>query len=92
MTPFMNFLVLLIVAGVVAAILHYGFKFHVVSGHWSFVSKVIVGYIGASYGTAWFGEWFEGVSVGDVYLLPTALGAAALLILVVDVVKSLRHS
>ena len=53
---------------------------------------MIVGYIGASYGTAWFGEWFEGVAVGDVYLLPTALGAAALLILVVDVVKSLRHS
>ena len=60
----------------VAAILHYGFKSHVVSGHWSFVSKVIVGYIGASYGTAWFGERFEGVAVGDIYLLPTALGVS----------------
>ena len=89
---FMSFLVLLIVAAVVAAILHYGLKFYIVAGNWSFVSKVIVGYIGAAYGSTWFGEWFAGVAAGGVYLLPAALGAAALIILVVDVVKTLRHS
>ena len=89
---FMSFLVLFIVAAVVAGILHYGLKFYIVAGHWSFISKLIVAYIGASYGSTWFGEWFDGVVASGVYLLPAIFGAAALTILVVDVVKTLRHS
>ena len=94
MTPldFMGFMVLLAVALLVAAILHYGLKFYIVSGHWSFASKVIVGYVGAMYGPAFFGHWFEGLVVGGVYLLPAALGAFALVVLIIDVVKTLRHS
>ena len=44
---FGSFLVLLAISAVVSAILHYGFKYYVVSGTGSYISKVIVGWLGA---------------------------------------------
>ena len=41
---YLSFLVLLIISIVVCAILHYGCKYYVTPGLWSFCSKVVVGY------------------------------------------------
>jgi hypothetical protein len=43
---FASFLVLLIISVVVCAILHFGLKYYVVPGVWSFLSKVVIGYVG----------------------------------------------
>ena len=57
---FISFLILLIISVVVSAMLHYGFKYYVMPGFWSFCSKVVVGGIGlAGYppsSTAMFGS------------------------------------
>jgi uncharacterized membrane protein YeaQ/YmgE (transglycosylase-associated protein family) len=84
--PFAYFLTLLIVSVVVSAVLHFGFKVYVRPGLDSFISKVIIGYIGAWQGPAVFGAWL--VQVNDVYIIPAILGSLALLILMIDLVKT----
>ncbi len=59
---FGSFLALLIISVVVSAILHYGLKFYVRAGTGSFISKVIIGWIGAWLGSPVFGHWPEGLS------------------------------
>ena len=76
--PFISFLLLLVISLVVSGILHYWLKFYVAPGLWSFLSKVVVGYIGAWLGTPVFGNWLEGVNYGDVYILPAVVGSFAL--------------
>jgi uncharacterized membrane protein YeaQ/YmgE (transglycosylase-associated protein family) len=87
---FTSFLVLLIISVFASAVLHFVFKLYARPGFNSFISKVIWGYIGAWQGSAVFGQWFEGVKTGDVYLIPAILGSLALLILMVDLVKTLN--
>ena len=83
-----SFLALLVISIVVAAVLHYGLKFYVRAGLTSFVSKIIFGYIGASWFGSMFGQW--GPTNGTIYYVPAVLGAAALLVLVVDIVKTVH--
>jgi uncharacterized membrane protein YeaQ/YmgE (transglycosylase-associated protein family) len=85
---FGSFLVLLIISVVVSGILHYGFKFYVRSGTVSYLSKVVVGWIGAWLGSPVFGHWWEGLNYGQVYYVPAILGSLAALILVVYCVKT----
>ena len=85
--PFLSFLSLLIISVVVSAILHYGVKYYVTPGPWSFCSKVVVGYIGAWLGTPVFGKWWDGISYGDVFIIPAILGSLALIVVCVDVAK-----
>jgi uncharacterized membrane protein YeaQ/YmgE (transglycosylase-associated protein family) len=85
---FGSFLVLLIISVVVSGILHYGLKFYVLSGTVSYLSKVVVGWIGAWLGSPVFGHWWEGLSYGQVYYVPAVLGSLAVLVLVVDCVKT----
>ena len=68
-------------------ILHYGVKYYVTAGTWSFVSKCVIGYVGALLGATFFGSW--GPGYGDVHIIPAILGSAALLIFVIDVLKIL---
>ena len=82
---FEGFLTLLGISVVVSGILHYGVKFYVTAGTWSFIAKCVVGYAGAMLGAYFFGNW--GPSYGGVDIIPAALGSAALLILLIDVVK-----
>ncbi|MBN2103335.1 hypothetical protein JW835_04755 [bacterium] len=82
------FLTLLIISVVVSAVLHFVFKLYVRPGINSFISKVILGYIGAWQGSAVFGEWL--VKVYGVSLIPAILGSLALLILMVDLVKTVK--
>ena len=86
---FVSFLILLVISVVVSAILHFGFQFYVIPGWWSFLSKIIVGWIGAWLGSPIFGHWFD-VDVlrwEQVYFIPAILGSLALLILAVDIGK-----
>lgn len=86
-SDFTGFLTLLIISAMVSGILHFGAKFYVRPGFWSFCSKAVVGYIGAWLGTPVFGRWWEGVNVGEVFLVPTILGSFALVVLAVNVAK-----
>ena len=85
---FISFLIILVIAVVVAAILHYGFKFYVLPGFSSFLSKIVIGWVGAWLGSPVFGHWFGGLAYKEVYIIPAILGSFALLILVVDGSKS----
>ena len=85
---FVSFLVLLIISVVLAAILHYGLKFYIVPGTASFLSKVVIGWIGAWFGSPVFGHWWEPLNCNQVYIIPAILGALAILVLAVDGVKT----
>ncbi len=85
---FASFLVLLIISVVVSGTLHYGFKYYVRAGAVSFLSKVVIGWIGAWLGSPVFGHWWEGLNYQQVYYVPAILGSLAALILVVECVKT----
>ena len=85
---FASFLVLLVISVVVCAILHFALKYYVVPGLWSFLSKVVIGWVGAWLGTPVFGKWFEGANYEGVYIIPAILGSFALVIFAVDFVHS----
>ena len=87
---FGSFLVLLIISIVVGGILHYGFKYYVVPGIWSFLSKVVIGWVGAWLGPQVFGAWWEDVAIEGVYLIPAILGSLFLLIFAVDYVQTTK--
>jgi uncharacterized membrane protein YeaQ/YmgE (transglycosylase-associated protein family) len=89
---FISFLILLVISIVVSAILHYVLKFYIRPGFVSFVSKVIFGYIGAWLGTAVFGHWFAGWVYEKIYIIPAILGSLAILILLVDLVETVKSS
>ncbi len=85
---FISFLILLVISVVISAILHFGFKYYVTSGIWSFCSKIVVGWIGAWLGTPIGGHWFPNVAYEQIYIIPAILGSLALLIVVIDVAKT----
>jgi uncharacterized membrane protein YeaQ/YmgE (transglycosylase-associated protein family) len=89
---FLSFLALLIISVVVSGILHYGLEYYVTPGHWSFGSKVVVGWVGAWLGSPVFGHWpgVANLSYGNVYYIPAILGAAAMIIVAVDVGQMAR--
>ena len=84
---FVSFLILLAISVVVSAILHFGLKYYVKKGWWSFGSKIVVGWIGAWLGSPVLGHWWPGLQFEEVYYVPAILGSAALLILAVDLAK-----
>ncbi|MDZ7374184.1 MAG: hypothetical protein ONB23_09465 [candidate division KSB1 bacterium] len=87
---FVSFLILLVISAVVAAILHFPLKFYVRPGIVSYLSKVVFGWIGAWLGTPVFGRWFDGLAYKDVYIIPAILGSAAILLILVDWVKTVK--
>ena len=82
---YLEFAVLMVLSLVISAALHYWLKYYVTPGHWSFVSKVIIGYVGGWIGPTVFGDW--GYVVGGVPVCTASLGVAALLIVMIDVFK-----
>jgi len=87
---FVSFLILLVISIIISAILHFGCKFYLRPGWESFISKVVLGWIGAWLGSPVFGHWFAGVKYGKVFIIPAILGSLALLTLVIDATKSIR--
>jgi uncharacterized membrane protein YeaQ/YmgE (transglycosylase-associated protein family) len=84
---FIAFLILLGISVVVSGVLHFGLNYYVTPGPWSFASKVVVGYMGAWYGTLVFGRWWPGFNYQDIYYVPAVLGAVALILVAVDLFK-----
>lgn len=84
---FMSFVILLVISAAVSWILHFGLEYYVTPGLWSFASKVVVGWFGAWLGTPVFGRWFPGINYNDVYFIPAVLGAFAILLVAVDLMK-----
>ncbi len=87
---FVSFIILLVISIVVSAVLHYVLKFYIRPGIVSFISKVIFGWIGAWLGSPVFGHWFGGLACEDVYIIPAILGSAALLVIMVDLVITVK--
>ncbi len=86
MIDFIGFLILLIISVVVSGILHFGLKYYIVPGWWSYLSKVLIGWVGARLGSPVFGHWW--LNRGDVYIVPAILGCLLLLIFAVDFIKT----
>jgi uncharacterized membrane protein YeaQ/YmgE (transglycosylase-associated protein family) len=87
---FISFLILLIISVVVSAILHYGLKYYVTPGPYSFCSKVVLGWVGAWLGSPVLGDWphrFRFLQYADIWFIPAILGSLAVLIVAVDVAK-----
>ena len=87
---FVSFLILLVISIAVSAVLHYVLKFYIRPGIVSFISKVIFGWIGAWLGSPVFGHWFGGLVYENVYIIPAILGSAALLVIMVDLVITVK--
>lgn len=87
---FMSFLVLLIISVVVCGILHFVFKYYIVPGFWSYLSKVAIGWVGAWLGSPVLGKWWEGVNYEEVYIVPAVLGCLFLVVFAVDFVKTTK--
>ncbi|HEY9166941.1 MAG TPA: hypothetical protein VIS48_12360 [Candidatus Kryptonia bacterium] len=87
---FVSFLILLVISVVVSLVLHYALKMQVRAGMESFIGKLIWGWIGAWLGSPVFGHWFPGLNYNEVYYIPAILGSFALLILMIDLVKSIK--
>ena len=84
---FMSFLILLAISAAVSWFLHFGLEYYVTPGMYSFASKVVVGWFGAWLGTPVFGRWFPGMNYEGVYYIPAILGAFAILLVAVDLMK-----
>jgi uncharacterized membrane protein YeaQ/YmgE (transglycosylase-associated protein family) len=87
---FISFLIVTFVSVAVSAILHYRLNYYVTPGHWSFCSKVVVGWLGAWLGSPVLGYWphrFPFLHYGDIWIIPAILGALAAIIVAVDVAK-----
>jgi uncharacterized membrane protein YeaQ/YmgE (transglycosylase-associated protein family) len=86
---FWAFLVLL-VAGVIAAfVLHYLFRYRVLTGFDGFLGKWVAGWIGAWLGSPVLGHWFGPVQLAHVYLIPAVVGAFAVAFSVASSFKAL---
>ena len=84
---FVGFLILLVISVVVSGIMHYGLKYYVTPGPWSFCSKVVVGWLGAWVGSPVIGNWphiIPALHYDEIWIIPAILGAVAALILAVD--------
>jgi uncharacterized membrane protein YeaQ/YmgE (transglycosylase-associated protein family) len=85
---FVSFIILLIISIIVSGVLHFLLKLYVIPGWWSYISKVVIGWVGAWLGSPVFGYWWQGVNYEKVYIVPAILGSFAILIFAVDIIKT----
>ena len=92
MEAFISFVILLVISVIVSAVIHYGFKYAsgAVPSHWAFVTKIIVGYFGAWWGTTVYGQWWEGLNYQSVFYIPAILGAISAVVFGVAFFMALR--
>jgi uncharacterized membrane protein YeaQ/YmgE (transglycosylase-associated protein family) len=83
---FISFLILLIISVVVSAVLHFILKFYIIPGWRSYLSKVCIGWVGAWLGSPVLGYWW--LNYQQVYIVPAILGALAILVLAVAIIKT----
>ena len=87
---FDSFVVLLAIAVVAAAALHYGAKLYIRDDRLSLAAKVAWSYIGAFLGEQVFGDWFARATFHHVPLIPAMLGAVVIQVMAVDLIKTLN--
>jgi uncharacterized membrane protein YeaQ/YmgE (transglycosylase-associated protein family) len=75
---FRAFLTLFVISFIVAAIMHNAIRYRFLGGVDGFLSKWIVGWVGAWIASPVLGHWFSGVALGGQYIIPAFLGAFAL--------------
>jgi len=85
---FVSFIILLIISIVVSGLLHFVLKFYIRPGWCSYASKVLIGWVGAWLGSPVFGYWCQGLNYKEVYIIPAILGALAIVVFAVDIIKS----
>jgi uncharacterized membrane protein YeaQ/YmgE (transglycosylase-associated protein family) len=71
---FASFLTLLVISLITGLVMHYAIGYRVLDGVDGFLSKWIVGWVGAWLGSPVLGHWFLGVSISHVYIIPAFLG------------------
>ena len=87
---FATYLVLLVIAVVVAAVFHFVLRYRFLEGIDSFIGKIIVGWIGAWLGSPVVGHWlFE---IQEVYIIPAIIGAAVAVFVTVLCLKALAKA
>ena len=87
---FVSFLILLGMSGIVSAVLHFGLKFYVTPGLSSYFAKVVIGWFGGYMGIQVLGRWGEVLSYRQVYFVPALFGCLALLVLIIDLIRTWR--
>jgi hypothetical protein len=75
--PFSPFLALLIISGVAAAIVHWGFRYRLFSSWDGFVGQWMVAWVGAWLGPSVLGHWFDSALLWHIYVVPALLGGLA---------------
>lgn len=85
---FISFLILLVISVVASAILHYVLKARIRTGIVSFFGTVIWGWLGAWLGSPVLGYW--AFAYQQVYIIPAILGSFALIVLMVDLVGTVK--
>jgi len=71
----LSFLVLTLIAAVVAVAYHYVLRYRLLDGNDALIGKLIVGWFGAWVASPVFGHWLW--KVENVYIVPAILGAVA---------------
>ena len=69
------FLVLLVIAVVVAVVFHYLLRYRFLEGVDCFLGKIAVAWLGGWLGSPVLGHWL--FQVGDIYVIPSIVGAVA---------------
>ncbi len=85
---FISFLILLIISVVVSGVLHFVLKYYIIPGWRSYLSKILIGWVGAWLGSPVLGYWWEGLNYKEVYIVPAIVGSLLLLIFAVDLIKT----
>lgn len=83
---FGSFLTLLILGLIAAAVLHYAFRYRMLSGIDGFLAKWIVGWVAAWISSPVLGHW--AFQISGVYVIPGIIGAFAGAFLAVASVKA----
>ena len=89
---FLPFLVILIISVVISLIVFFwtGFRIEGCKCR-GFCPLVVIGWIGGWLGSPVFGNWFEPLSVGNVYIIPAILGSFAAICLYVGQMNFLQN-
>jgi len=72
---FPSFLVLLVIAAVVAVVFHYLLRYRFLEGLDSFLGKVAIGWLGGWLGSPVLGHWL--FKIEEIFIIPALVGAVA---------------
>lgn len=84
-----SFLVLLVIAVIVAVVFHHILRYRFLEGLDSFLGKIAVGWLGGWLGSPVLGHWL--LKIEDVYVIPAIIGAVAAVFLNVLAWKALAR-